>query len=383
MVNLLRKRYLTNDSLKRLEKFQYSGSNISYSYNWIISPLLDNYIMKIIPLWLAPNLITIISFIFNLLAFLLLCYETRLNLEVRVSNYTMLFKAFSHLAYLILDNADGKQARRTKTSSPLGLLLDHGFDAITTAIVAYNCSLMVMLGNNSISSYFLFLGLFFGYFIANYEEYKTGKMILGVVNGPDDGNIVVCLVAIFAYFFGPEKFHMVIFGVKIANFFVFGVCFGTFICTIESIRNITRGKNFFEEMKILFVDSFWFFNALLLPLFTYLIDSKYYFNNIWTFLILMTVIFLRIGIEILINIVCVRKMRSNYSINISILLWYVIIILKFIGMNGSTFYLFYNLFLVMAALNSIELIKFMLSATLEIRDHLNLSLFFIPSKENK
>ena len=38
-------------------------------------------------------------------------------------------KAFSHLGNIILDNADGKQARRTKTSFPLGLLLDE----ITTA----------------------------------------------------------------------------------------------------------------------------------------------------------------------------------------------------------------------------------------------------------
>lgn len=385
MVNLLRKSYLTENSLKRLEKFQYSGVNISYAYNWLISPFLDNVIMKIIPIWIAPNLLTLLSSFFNILAFFIICYETLLNLEVRVSNYAILFKAFSHILYLILDNADGKQARRTKTSSPLGLLLDHGLDALTTVIVGYNCSMIFAVGNNSISSYFLFLGLFFGYFIANYEEYKTGKMILGVVNGPDDGNIFVCLVTIFSFLYGPEHFHILIYGYRLVDFFILAVCLGTSVCAFDSLKNIAKGKNLFEEMRILLVECFWLFNGLLLPFFTYLINSKFYFNNLMTFLTVMTIIFLRISIEILINIVCVRKMRANYSINFSIMLWYVVLIANFIGVDSNIFGLLFNLFKISAIINAVELLKFMLSVTFEIRDYLNLSLFFIPSpiKENK
>ena len=29
-----------------------------------------------------------------------------------------------------MDNMDGKQARKTKTSSPLGMIFDHGLDAV-------------------------------------------------------------------------------------------------------------------------------------------------------------------------------------------------------------------------------------------------------------
>ena len=31
--------------------------------------------------------------------------------------------------YLVADNCDGKQARRTGSSSPMGMLFDHGVDA--------------------------------------------------------------------------------------------------------------------------------------------------------------------------------------------------------------------------------------------------------------
>ena len=40
--------------------------------------------------------------------------------------------------YSILDNADGKQARKTHNSTSLGLFFDHGLDAFTTAFFAIN-----------------------------------------------------------------------------------------------------------------------------------------------------------------------------------------------------------------------------------------------------
>jgi ethanolaminephosphotransferase len=36
--------------------------------------------------------------------------------------------------YMICDNVDGKQARRTASSSPLGMLFDHGIDCCTSVI---------------------------------------------------------------------------------------------------------------------------------------------------------------------------------------------------------------------------------------------------------
>lgn len=39
--------------------------------------------------------------------------------------------AVSIIIYQNLDNIDGKQARRTKSSSPLGMLFDHGSDAVS------------------------------------------------------------------------------------------------------------------------------------------------------------------------------------------------------------------------------------------------------------
>ena len=48
--------------------------------------------------------------------------------------------------YQTLDAIDGKQARRTKTSSPLGELFDHGCDSLSTVFVSIASCCAVRLG---------------------------------------------------------------------------------------------------------------------------------------------------------------------------------------------------------------------------------------------
>lgn len=58
----------------------------------------------------------------------------------------------SMLVYQHLDNLDGKQARRTENSSPLGLLFDHGVDAIVVCLSAINFFRIVGLGNTPLAA---------------------------------------------------------------------------------------------------------------------------------------------------------------------------------------------------------------------------------------
>ena len=54
----------------------------------------------------------------------------------QASRWTCLLAAIGIFIYQTLDAIDGKQARRTGTSSPLGEYFDHGCDAITTFLYA-------------------------------------------------------------------------------------------------------------------------------------------------------------------------------------------------------------------------------------------------------
>ena len=79
-----------------------------------------------------PNVITVSGFELNVSYCLVTLYYTGFSGSTNIPSWACYFSAFAYCLYITLDNMDGKQARRTKSSSPLGLLVDHGTDATTT-----------------------------------------------------------------------------------------------------------------------------------------------------------------------------------------------------------------------------------------------------------
>jgi ethanolaminephosphotransferase len=70
-----------------------------------------------------------------------------LDFEGKVSPWWCYMEAASYLIYRILDELDGKQARRTGNSSPLGLLFDHGCDSMTAGLFTLMILKCLQCGN--------------------------------------------------------------------------------------------------------------------------------------------------------------------------------------------------------------------------------------------
>ena len=56
--------------------------------------------------------------------------------EKPVPDWFFLMQAICYFLYRMFDEMDGKQARKTGNSSPLGLIFDHGCDSITLGLQA-------------------------------------------------------------------------------------------------------------------------------------------------------------------------------------------------------------------------------------------------------
>lgn len=95
------------------------------------------------------------------------------------------------LMYQTLDNMDGKQARRTGSSSPLGLLFDHGIDALNIVLGAFNSMAMLQVGHSREMCALIWLAGVVPFFFATWEEYHTGYLYLGFFNGPTDGVLIL------------------------------------------------------------------------------------------------------------------------------------------------------------------------------------------------
>lgn len=70
-----------------------------------------------------------------------------LTLAYRIPDSIQLICAISYFGWLILDNMDGKQARRTNTSSPIGMILDHQVDAVSVTITATYFTTLALFGD--------------------------------------------------------------------------------------------------------------------------------------------------------------------------------------------------------------------------------------------
>ena len=127
-------KYLSDSALLNLKNYKYVSGEYSMM-DTILTPFW-NKAVQFLPIWMAPNLVTLIGLgfcIFSLLMYL--PFDTSMEKEFPPVFY--LWSAVSVFIYQTLDAIDGKQARRTGTSSPLGQLFDHGCDAITTCINVY------------------------------------------------------------------------------------------------------------------------------------------------------------------------------------------------------------------------------------------------------
>lgn len=102
-----------------------------------------------------------------------------------------------------MDNIDGKQARRTGTSSPLGELFDHGIDSL-------NCTLGSLLETAAMgygptqTGAFTALVPCLPMFFSTWETYHTHTLYLGYFNGPTEGLILACSIMILSGIFGPQ-----------------------------------------------------------------------------------------------------------------------------------------------------------------------------------
>ncbi|XP_068310461.1 choline/ethanolaminephosphotransferase 1-like isoform X1 [Pyrus communis] len=147
-----------------------------------------------------PNMITLTGFMFLLTSALLgYIYSPRLDSApprwVNFAHGLLLF------LYQTFDAVDGKQARRTNSSSPLGELFDHGCDALACAFEALAFGSTAMCGR---STFWFWVISAVPFYFATWESYFTNTLILPAVNGPTEGLMLIYLAHFFTAIVGSE-----------------------------------------------------------------------------------------------------------------------------------------------------------------------------------
>ena len=197
-------KYIDDQYIDNLKNYKYRGEDRSIYYAYVISPV-SNFMVEYSPRWLAPNVITVSGWFLNLFNLIITIYYGGWKGCQYYPPWVCYITSFAYSFYIYLDAADGKQARRLKASSPLGLLFDHGTDACTTFYVSIVSGSMIFYDN--IYQYlFIYFPIMTPFFFNTWEEYYTGELILPIFNGVEEGSILVSLVYIFTGIYGAKLF---------------------------------------------------------------------------------------------------------------------------------------------------------------------------------
>ncbi|KAI8893282.1 CDP-alcohol phosphatidyltransferase-domain-containing protein, partial [Globomyces pollinis-pini] len=192
---------VSDEALKGLKKYKYSAVDLSPISKYILSPYWT-WAATLFPIWMAPNLITLTGFFFVLFNFICM-FVFIPDMETAGPSWCYFSFGIGLFLYSTFDNVDGKQARRTNSSSPLGELFDHGVDALncTTGALIQCAGLGLGLGNYA----FLTLAVVSSaFFFSTWETFYTGTLFLGEFNGPTEGLLITISCLFLSGYFGPQ-----------------------------------------------------------------------------------------------------------------------------------------------------------------------------------
>ncbi|KAM0748023.1 Cholinephosphotransferase [Meredithblackwellia eburnea MCA 4105] len=238
--------YIARNKRDQLLKYKYSSTDKSLTSKYILNPYWNRLIL-LFPLNMAPNAITLSGLCCVFINFLTLLYFNPtlscgvkpthitkggpwdpLSRSLSVSHATAsswnpltwfggasvvgeecaprwLYFTFSVglFFYQSLDAIDGKQARRTGTSGPLGELFDHGCDAINTTLEVILTASALNLGL-SWWTVICLVATNANFYLTTWEEYHTGTLYLSAFSGPVEGILMIIVVYAITGVVGPQ-----------------------------------------------------------------------------------------------------------------------------------------------------------------------------------
>ncbi|XP_050504112.1 choline/ethanolaminephosphotransferase 1 isoform X3 [Diabrotica virgifera virgifera] len=198
-MKLYKQKLLSDTQLKKLGEHKYSCQSVSF-LDKLLQPYWCWLVLKV-PIWLAPNLITVLGLCVNIFTSLLLIWYSP-DAKAEAPRWVCALCALGLFIYQSLDAIDGKQARRTNSSNPLGELFDHGCDSISTVFVALSACTAVQLGYYPGWMFFQCFCAMTLFYCAHWQTYVSGTLRFGKVD-VTEAQFTIIGILLISSIFGP------------------------------------------------------------------------------------------------------------------------------------------------------------------------------------
>jgi len=194
--------YLSSQGAANLASYSYTGVDKSIIANLVMKHYWNWLIDNVVPLWIAPNLLTLFGWLCVVFSFLLLVVYCPEGVDGIAPNWVYGVIAALVFMYQTFDNLDGKQARRTGSSSALGEVFDHGADSMSVPMFAITYGNMLQLGPVLTFASLLIMSTVF--YLAHWEGYFTRSLILRPVTNPTEAQLGMIFLLLMTAWYSPH-----------------------------------------------------------------------------------------------------------------------------------------------------------------------------------
>ncbi|KAJ6128131.1 hypothetical protein N7471_009348 [Penicillium samsonianum] len=200
---------LSDDALLPLKSYKYSSVDKSFISRYILKHYWNAFV-ELVPMWMAPNMVTLLGFMW-IVANIFIIQIFVPDMVGPGPAWIYYSFALGMWMYSTLDNVDGKQARRTGTSSGLGELFDHGIDSLNCTLASLLSTAAMGFGASHLGAWTALVPCLAMYF-STWETFHTHTLYLGYFNGPTEGLIIACGIMVASGIWGPGMWSQPIVG---------------------------------------------------------------------------------------------------------------------------------------------------------------------------
>jgi ethanolaminephosphotransferase len=172
-------------------------------------------------------------------------YYSGMDGKGNIPTWAIVLSAFLYPMYHIFDLLDGKHARKTGQSSPLGLLVDHGCDALTTFLFTMCLGSIVRL-EGAFMYTVIWLMAAHTFYLCTWEEYQTDRLDFPCFHGVSEGTFAAMGTMLFTAFVGQDFWitPVDVFGTyyRLSNVYVVGVTIFSLLFGVISFKKVLQSE---------------------------------------------------------------------------------------------------------------------------------------------